>query len=66
MTVIQQYSSLQNAEIVAGMLRSHGIEAQVENNSMNTLFPGSENSVLLMVPEEKADEAIHLLEEYGD
>lgn len=66
MISIQQYSSLQEAEIVAGMLRSHGIEAEVESNSMNSLFPGSEDSVWLMVPQGKAEEASRLIAKYGD
>lgn len=65
MIQIAQFNTTDQAMMAQGMLESHGIEAQVQSNSLTGLFPGA-GSVPLYVAEDQAAEATKLLEEHGD
>lgn len=61
---LQSYSTPEEAYVVAGMLKSNGIPAMVEN--LNNLYVPIFNGVNLVVYAEDADRARQLLEENGD
>jgi len=58
----------QTAEIVAGMLRNHGIETMIMNSPFNAVIPAPNiyGGYTLYVPETQFEESIRLLEEFGD
>lgn len=64
MTLINQYSNEGEAYIDKGFLESNGIPAEVESDAMSDIFPApgsGTGSIGLYVPDEKASEAIKLL-----
>lgn len=61
---LQSYNSPEEAYVVAGMLKSNGIPAIVEN--LNNLYVPIFNGVNLVVYAEDADRARRLLEDNGD
>lgn len=62
MTLINSYSSPQEAAIDAGMLKANGIEAVIQTGAIADIFPGAGNSpVSLYVPESQVAEAKKLL-----
>ncbi|MDE6464997.1 MAG: DUF2007 domain-containing protein [Muribaculaceae bacterium] len=65
---VAEYSTEQPAYIACGMLRSHGIEANVGADRMSTLYGAGSTwaPVTLNVPADRAEEAAVLLKEYGD
>lgn len=62
MTVINTYSSPEEAAIDAGMLRANGVDAHVQTGAIADIFPGAGNSpISLYVPDDQAEEARNLL-----
>lgn len=67
MTEIARFNTLQQAMIAKGMLAAHGIEAMVQQNTLNDIFPGAgECGASLAVSPQQAEEAARLLAAHND
>lgn len=67
MTEIAQFDTLQQAMIAKGMLAANGIDAMVQQNTLNDIFPGAgECGASLLVSPQQAEEATRLLAAHND
>lgn len=69
MTAVRNFNTLQEAYIAKGMLESAGINCEVSESAMSSIFPGPGGGVgliTLYVEDEKAAEADRLLAEHDD
>lgn len=67
MTEIAQFNTLQQAMMAKGMLAAHGIDAMVQQNVLNDIFPGAgECGASLYVSQQQAEEAARLLAAHND
>lgn len=69
MTLLAQYSTLDEAIIVKGMLATHGIKAEIITNAMSSVFPApgaGTTSVSLYVDAADEKAALDLLREHSD
>lgn len=62
-TVVGEFSTIQSAEIAAGMLRNNGIPCEVDNQTIASVLPMTETwtPLRLVVPEAFAARARALL-----
>ncbi len=68
-TLLKTFGSPENAFIVAGMLRSNGIDCQVQESAGSELFPAPDGGIsgtALYVPTEQAQQASELLKQHAD
>lgn len=66
---IASLTSLQDAHILKGALDAEGIDAIINDQSLNTLFPldfTALGHISLMVPADQADLALMILRRNGD
>lgn len=69
MKTLGQYDTPQEAYIVQGMLRSNGIEAEVQESVASSVFPAPDAGTgvtVLFVREKDYDKAAELLASHGD
>lgn len=69
MKEICSFPSVESAYIAKGMLESHGITCEVQQNGLSSVFPAPDayyGGVTLYVEEDKVEEAILLLKKHGD
>ncbi len=67
--LLNTYGSPENAYIVAGMLRSNGIDCRVSESAGSELFPAPDGGVsgtALYVTSAQADEAARLIKDSSD
>lgn len=66
MYLINQYANVEEAYIDKGFLESNGIPAEVDSSAMSEIFPApgaGTGSVSLYVPNDRAQEAIKLMDD---
>ncbi|WP_305155143.1 putative signal transducing protein [uncultured Duncaniella sp.] len=69
LVIAANFDNVMSASIAQGMLESNGIESQIQNPTMNTLYPTPMSGlwdVTLMVQPSDLDKAIQLLKTHGD
>lgn len=69
LVIAANFDNVMSASIAQGMLESNGIESQIQNPTMNTLYPTPMSGlwdVTLMVKPSDLDKAIQLLKTHGD
>ncbi len=69
LVIAANFDNVMSASIAQGMLESNGIESQIQNPTMNTLYPAPMSGlwdVTLMVKPSDLDKAIQLLKTHGD
>lgn len=69
LVIAANFDNVMSASIAQGMLESNGIESQIQNPTINTLYPTPMSGlwdVTLMVKPSDLDKAIQLLKTHGD
>lgn len=64
MTLLNQYSNIEEAYLDKSLLESHGIKALVQSDAMSELFPApgaGMGSISLYVPDNEAQKAQEIL-----
>lgn len=64
--LLRSFYSAVDAAMTCGMLRDNGIDAILDNETINMVLPLGFNKVRLMVWQSQYDEALKLLDSHGD
>ena len=66
LTIILRTPSQIEADVIKGLLETHGIEVLVTSDLSRTAFPFSSNDLRLSVSEDEAERAIQIIESHRD
>ena len=66
LTVILRTPSQIEADVIKGLLETHGIEVLITSNLSRTAFPFSSNELRLSVSEEEAERATQIIDSHRD
>ena len=66
LTVILRTPSQIEADVIKGLLETHGIEVLITSDLSRTAFPFSSNELRLSVSEEEAERATQIIDSHRD
>ena len=64
--IIHRTPSQIEADVIKGLLETHGIEVLIASDLSRTAFPFSSNELRLSVSEDEAERALHIIESHRD
>ena len=66
LTIILRTPSQIEADVIKGLLETHGIEVLVTSDLSRTAFPFSSNELRLSVTEDEAERALQIIDSHRD